>query len=272
MKITLIVPYFGSWPPWFYAFLLSCKWNPSVQWLFYTDCGTPRGAPENVRFVAGSLEGLSALASRKLGFAVNIAHGYKVCDLRPAFGRVFSDYLSGSDFWGHCDVDVIWGDIRGFIDDDILAQHDVISARKHNIAGHFTLYRNTEKMSGLYTLIEDFEARLRTDINYWLDERGMTPLVRVLENRGFARVYWPRFLLNFASPATERPSDLSGYSDGWCWKRGKLYDQTAGGGEIMYLHFMTWKDSLRQVDFSWPDEPESFRVSSTAILAGGECP
>ncbi|WP_371417607.1 DUF6625 family protein [Anabaena sp. UHCC 0187] len=37
MKIAIIIVYFGQWPVWFPAFLESCRYNSSVNWLFFTD-------------------------------------------------------------------------------------------------------------------------------------------------------------------------------------------------------------------------------------------
>lgn len=44
MKITLVLPYFGQWPFWFDFFLLSCRRNPSVQWLLTSNASKLREA------------------------------------------------------------------------------------------------------------------------------------------------------------------------------------------------------------------------------------
>jgi hypothetical protein len=257
MKITLIVPYFGTWPVWFPAFLLSCRYNPCIEWLLFTDCEVPFSHCDNVHFVPGSLDALSTLASEKLGFKTSISRPYKVCDLRPAFGHIFSDYLINSTFWGHCDIDIIT--------DDILERHDVISARKNHIAGHFTLFRNTEQINSIYTSFPKFAKILELRKHTLFDELGMTKAIRYLQDQNMVNVYWPRFLLNFARLRTDNPSRLNGYTQGWYWNRGNLYDQTEGNEEIMYLHFMPWKRSLRKIDFDYEDAPEAFYISSTAI-------
>ena len=53
--IAFVVPYVGSWPSWFPAYLQSCSYNPSIRWIFYTDCELPSKVPANVEFVRGSL-------------------------------------------------------------------------------------------------------------------------------------------------------------------------------------------------------------------------
>ena len=46
------------------------------------------------------------------------------------------------DFWGYCDIDLIFGNIRKFITDDILDKYDKILSR-----GHFTLFRNKDSIN-----------------------------------------------------------------------------------------------------------------------------
>ena len=49
-RLLFVIPYFGRWPFWMPFFLKSCRFNPDVQWLFFTDCGALPDAPSNVRF------------------------------------------------------------------------------------------------------------------------------------------------------------------------------------------------------------------------------
>ena len=50
-SIIIVIPYFGQWPDWIDLLMISCRWNPTVNWLFFTDCGVPSCAPDNVRFI-----------------------------------------------------------------------------------------------------------------------------------------------------------------------------------------------------------------------------
>ena len=262
MNIALVISYFGAWPVWFPAFLQSCKYNPGVDWIFFTDCGRPDGAPDNVTFVPFTLADFNALASEKLGFSVQASRAFKMCDFRPAFGLIFEEYLDRYDFWGHCDVDVIWGDIRAFITDDILTRHAIISARKENLCGHFTLYQRHRRIETLFTRHPDHRTILQSTQSFGFDERGMTRLVKRLIQQEALAVYWPTFLLNFAHPTTDKPSLLGRHTNRWRWEKGKLYDRT---DEVMYLHFMTWKHSLQGCYFDYGDDPASFYVSFSHI-------
>jgi hypothetical protein len=270
MRTLLIAAYYGRWPAWFPAFLHSCRSNPSMDWLIVTDIPAPPVEVPNVHFVRMGLPELESLASRKLGSEVRLARPYKVCDLRPAFGVVFEDLLEGYDFWGHCDLDIVWGDLGAFVSDDLLRACDVVSARKEHVCGHFSLFRNREEINTLFRRDERYLPALRTDTPYYYDEVGMTALVRAAAEAGELKVHWPRVLLNF--PETERrrygPSRLGPYVNRWIWREGKLFHRGKVESEVMYLHFMTWKKSLQTCHFGYDDRPESFYISYSHIGTG----
>ena len=128
--IALITCYIGKLPWYFDYFVHSCRYNPSVDFYVITDDLTHSGGlPKNVRIIYRTLNGISQLASHQLGFEVRIKYGYKFCDFKPAYGLIFSDLLKGYDYWGHCDIDVIFGNIRSFMTDNLLEEHDLISVR-----------------------------------------------------------------------------------------------------------------------------------------------
>jgi hypothetical protein len=150
MKILLIIPYFGKWPDWYEYFIQSCGENSSISWLLYSDCKELEHYPANVNYVHGTISDFNQLASKKLNLNINIQNPYKICDLRPAFGKIFEDFLDYSDFWGYSDLDLIYGNIENFLTDQILQSFDIISSREEYLPGHFTLFRNMEKINRLY--------------------------------------------------------------------------------------------------------------------------
>src|SRR5471030_363722 len=100
-SVALINCYFGKLPWYFDYFVHSCKYNPTIDFFIITD-DRSRAAelPPNVKLIYKTLNDISLLASEKLGFAVNISYGYKLCDFKPAYGLIFSELLNGYDFWG----------------------------------------------------------------------------------------------------------------------------------------------------------------------------
>jgi len=81
--IGIIATYFGNWPPWFPAFLVSCSANETVDWLVFTDCPEPAWCPPNVHLFSLSMSGLNELAGAKLGLDIG-KRLYSQCDLRPS--------------------------------------------------------------------------------------------------------------------------------------------------------------------------------------------
>ena len=142
-SIRLVVPYLGPLPAYFPLVLRSMAHNPDVSWLLLTDQEVP-GAPPNVEVQRWAFDGLAARFQAHFDFPLCLPGPYKLCDLRPAFGEVFADELAGFDFWGQCDLDVVFGRIRDHLPAAALAADKVL------FAGNFALYRNTPEAAGWF--------------------------------------------------------------------------------------------------------------------------
>jgi hypothetical protein len=110
------------------------------------------------------------LISRKLQRETNITVPYKLCDFRPAYGLIFSDLIREYDFWGFGDIDVIYGNIRKFMTEDLLSRHDFISVRDDYVTGFFSLVRNNEKMNTFFTKSKDYVKVFSGSEYYRFDE------------------------------------------------------------------------------------------------------
>ena len=170
----------------------------------------------------GSLRDFERLFERKTGLGVSLELPYKVCDYKPAFGLIFEDYLHGVDFWGHCDVDVVWGNIRKFLaTDEILSRYDVVSPRRRRIAGACTLYRNTDAVNRLFLADRRFELVVPERENRRYDEKGWSRFVRKQSDNGSLRVSWSKWM---------QPRGVRDWVDGWYWERGAVFDCTDRSG------------------------------------------
>ena len=89
-RIIFIIPYMGNYPWYFPYFLHSCRYNPTVDFLIFTDNNDPylEFLP-NVQIIPCSIDRFKAEAAKVLGFDVAIGSGYKLCDL--------SSHSDGSD-------------------------------------------------------------------------------------------------------------------------------------------------------------------------------
>jgi len=149
-KICIVIPYFGKWPEWINYFLLSCKYNITIDWQFFTDCGLAEVSSKNLTFHHTTLTEFNELASTQLNLEISIQNPYKLCDLKPAYGLIFQKYLINFDFWGYGDIDLIYGNIETFITNQLLDTYDIISNNKDFVAGHFCILRNTLVINQLF--------------------------------------------------------------------------------------------------------------------------
>lgn len=299
MKVLILIPYFGTWPAWMEYFMASCRTNPGFNWIIFSDAPKPAELPENVRFKACSLPEFNKLASSTLDLEINIDNPYKICDLRPAFGVIFSKYLKDAEFWGYSDLDLVYGNLESFLGPEILENHDLISSRKEYFAGHFAIYRNTKKVNELYTMSPYHKAILQnTSKHFAFDERSNIygrklydlPKNSSLQGGSLTELYWHKLKLKFRrdiqqelhdmnsiSCKAENEGDLKVFrkdmvrSDKWykkqniknwqvSWGNGRLYDE-ASSEEFLHFHFL---QSKNQPEFKVKPLGRSFSFSISA--------
>lgn len=132
------MPYFGKFNNYFPLFLKSCGYNPSYDFLIFTDNTDFYNYPQNVHVVPMTLNEFRANASQKLGFEPCIPTAYKLCDFKPAYGFLFEDYIQDYEYWGHCDCDLVFGNLEKVLSPVLDKDYDKVFA-----AGHLTIYKNT---------------------------------------------------------------------------------------------------------------------------------
>lgn len=170
MKTTICVigVYFGKLPDYFNLWLHSCKHNSDIDFLLVGD-NFPDELPENVRKIDMTLPEFKNLADKKLGLDTALTIPYKCCDFKVVYGIIFEDYVKNYDFWGHCDFDLIFGDLRAFFTEDIFSKYDRVLP-----LGHLSLYRNTKECNERYKLkgsqIGDYLEIFTNTRNYAFDE------------------------------------------------------------------------------------------------------
>ena len=142
-SIRLVVPHFGQRPAYFPLVLRSMAANPDVSWLLLTEQPVT-DAPPNVAVQLCEFDDLAARLRSFFDFEISLERPYKLCDFRPAFGEIFADELAGYDFWGHSDLDLIFGRIREHL------PAAAFEADKILFNGNFSLYRNNAVTAGWY--------------------------------------------------------------------------------------------------------------------------
>ncbi len=171
MRIGVLTCWYGPYPWYFPYFIHSCSYNLKIDFIIITNNKELiPDKPENVKIIHKNIEEIKGAASEKLSFTVNIDYPYKLCDFKPAYGFIFSEITKGYDFWGQSDLDIIYGDIRGFITDEMLNSYDFISLRHDYTTGCFALYRNTEKMNTFFMRSKDYQLVFSSPKHYCFDE------------------------------------------------------------------------------------------------------
>jgi len=271
-QICFLIPYFGTWPFWFPFFLESCRANPDINWVFYTDCEVPENLPPNVRIVGLSFATYCELVSDALKIDFHPTSPYKLCDLKPALGYVHQRDLAGFEFWAFSDIDLIYGNLRKYFTAERLSGHDLFSTHIRRIAGHCCILRNTKFINEAFMQIGAWRELLSSPAHQWFDESAFSRLFIRHKN-------WPKRLNDFIKPwnrwtrcienieAFSTPYARIPWIDGtydfptiWYWDNGKLTNNKDNAREFPYFHFIVWKKEL------WRNN-QSVLASATVDLA-----
>ena len=183
-----------------------------------------------------------------------LSRGYKLVDLKPAYGELFQDYLKEFDYWGYTDLDVIYGDLARFFSPETLSSYDILSPSDRLQVGHLTLLRNTPHICRLYRQCPDFLEILCRETHAGFDEKGFHQLVMHLAEQRQLRVFMQDM------KAEDIILRLSGRQRFLIvWYKGRLYDFTAFR-QICHFHFMEskWKSNFRFHDVRATDELFTF--------------
>lgn len=166
-SICLIVAFFGEFRNFFQLFLNSCGNNPTINWLVFSDNKASYDWPSNVKYIAISFDEFRQIIEKNLGYRTALETPYKLCDFKPTYGEVLCDWIKGYDFWGYCDCDMIFGNIRRFVTDEIMNNYDRIFSR-----GHLSIFRNASNVNKYYRTQRyyDFKAIAQNPQNFSFDE------------------------------------------------------------------------------------------------------
>ncbi|HEY2329764.1 MAG TPA: DUF6625 family protein [Verrucomicrobiae bacterium] len=244
-SICLVRWWFGDYQPFMDCVLRSMAANPDIDWLLLTDNPSRKNFPPNVRAHMTSLAELRQLFSARLGFTVNLPQSELLPIFKPAFGVFFEELMAGYDFWGHCDLDMIFGDLRKFLREDILAAHDKILCR-----GHLTLYRNTAEVNRNFMRdcpgVRGYREVFQAGKQYQFDEWHGVDLIYRYHN---LRQFHDEFIVDIVAPSRWKFTRFEGVAirnhpeQVFYWHRGKVFhayfncDRGINDDEYAYIHF-----------------------------------
>ena len=167
-RIVIIFPYFGTLPPQYNMWRESALHNPSVDFLFFTDANVEPA--KNIIVNKMQFDDFKQLVQNPFDFPIVLDRPYKLCEYKQSYGYILQDYIKKYDFWGYGDIDLVYGDIRAFLTDDVLKHKFLLGW------GHLTLLHNDDdtntyfmkKVSGY----QDYKDAFRTSEITFFDEYG----------------------------------------------------------------------------------------------------
>lgn len=252
-RVVLILPYFGTLPDIFPLYLRSVQFNPTIDFILVTDCKITSKLPDNIKLISESFESFVGRFKEKLGQDIVLETPYKLCDYKPTFGYVLSEYIKEYDYWGYCDCDLIWGDIRKFIDLPMEMAYDKVLT-----CGHLCLIRNNSDNNSLFFCgkgaAEVFKNASHSNSPHWFDEDylGKCNIHRIfLANN--KKVYCEDysitpcidtdgFTLSKYDSTQMRFINVPNHGERYYWEQGKIFQvrKTKNGitkKEYAYMHF-----------------------------------
>lgn len=261
-KCCFIIPYFGKFPNYFQLFLNSCKYNTDFNWLIFTDNSDYYEFPQNVKIVKTSFDSFKEYIQSFFDFKIVIPTPHKLCDYKPAYGYLFSSYLSEFKYWGYCDIDLLMGDLNQFLTDKLLETYDKIFC-----LGHMTLFRNLPEINEIFKheyngrmlYKESFSTEKTTTFDEeWRDENNINQMF-IAEKK---KVFTEDYSMNPAIAQTnfirtkyvgiDKAKNNRGYQIEepknalYTWDNGHIYryymtcNNTLKREEFIYMHFQ-WR-------------------------------
>lgn len=258
LKLAVISVYYGKLPVFFRTWLRSAQMNPTVDFYIVTDIEIDC-LPDNVKIIPLTFEELHLLAEKKLGRPVVLHRYYKLCDYKPMYGIILEDYLKGYDYWAHCDMDLIFGDIRKFTE-----KYEIEKYQKFLHLGHLSFYRNTAEGNSVFKLdgakFGNWKDVVSTKNNCLFDEyRGILQIynangISMFSQRIFADITHIHHRFCLSTKDITQKKDINYRHQIFYWQNGGVYRAYCKNGELheeeyIYIHF-------KKRDFS----KESFNV------------
>ena len=249
-NICIIGIYFGKKPKNFDIWLSSCGKNSKIDFLvvgyFEVDFKL-----ENVKYINMKFDNFIKLAERKLDCQICEVGPYKICDLKPVYGMILDEYICEYLYWGHCDFDMIFGNLDKFLKKYNYEQYD-----KFLPLGHLCLYRNDGKKHYLEDTKTTYNAKkiFKSENNCLFDEIGINKIYYKYNffdkiifadidpaYRQFREVeqlsYYPKIYLDYRNTV----GNINFMNQVFFYEDGGVYKAYLSGGKVkvkeyMYIH------------------------------------
>lgn len=277
----MIECWLGPFPPWRPLYEASCRANPNLEFLVFTDQVSRIEQTGNIRYEPTDADDIARRLNCCSGVCIEMGEGWALTKLKPAYGMLFESYLRDHDFWGFHDSDIIWGDTARFLHEEILAGHDVITASAAWLVGHFTLFKNGTVVAQPHRHIPDYWNLIQQSDHrgVCVDEEILDHALARLERDGRIKILRSQWMLcdhmhpRWKRRAVERltrEDRLDGsqvFAEGICIWNGRGLVHEASGREALYFHFQHWKTRYRKQPGACSPHVAEYRFTPERIQA-----
>lgn len=183
---AIILPYFGKFNNYFQLFLDSFSFNKNFDLLIYTDQNlNDYRLSDNIIVKNISFDNFTKLIQDKFDFNIKLDRPYKLCDFKPTYGYVLENELSDYLYWGHCDCDLIFGDLTPV--EELLKKQNYLKVFS---SGHLTFYKNTFENNRIFMRDNIYRDAFKLSSIYGFDEGGSNCYG---ENKSIHSIYFNYF-------------------------------------------------------------------------------
>jgi len=262
-SIAVIVTWFGPLPTYFPAWLKSAEYNSSIDFFCFFDHEFKSNA-SNIHIVKTTMKKEISRIAKATGEKITIENAYKFCDLRPFFGLAYQEYIKEYAFWAYCDIDMVFGNLRNFLTDDILSKYD-----RFYEYGYLSVFRNNDQMNhlydlpgGIYSRNEIFrgKAKCTPEEQYGLYRISEKNNIKWFREKNFADFYIPysSYILNQRENYDEQV---------FYWEYGKVVrayveNDVVKTDEMAFLHWQKRKPTITAEAL----EGNSFYLTPTELV------
>lgn len=243
LKVGIVALFYGTLPSYFPIWLKSCEFNSSIDFLLFSDLNLEKYIiPSNVKIKRMLFSEFKDLAKKKLKIKISLETPYKLCDFKPAYGLILEEYLKEYDYWGHCDIDLVWGDLRTFFEQFHIEEYDKFLDR-----GHLTLYRNKKENNRIFLQKNRFllqEKVFSSNKNFFFDETGVNLIFHKLKKSVFSTCIYADINLFYEDfRHADHDKKPSNYKEQlFYWENGHIFQAYVRHNKIykkewLYLHF-----------------------------------
>lgn len=264
-KIAFIIIFYGKKPTYLELFLKSAAYNKDIDFLFFSDWKKLPIVSDNIHYHRLKFSEFNNIAIKKGILNKEHSSPYKLCDLKPAWADILEEYIPESkyNFVGYTDIDLILGDIKKFINQEVLKEYDFFNIWNEYVSGVFSLIRNNQFNRKIYTLSKSWNL-IFNDTGFFSFDENFLPkfknkcieniplvsfhdIINELGAKGRLKIK----KLNQNAIET-RPSFLK-------FEKGVLKDDK--NKEYLLFHYVEAKHSLFWINPFWSKVPSRFYIN-----------